>query len=173
MAWSVAIANLRIILGALIGIADHQGNRRAGGNQDFGVFVIRHDPRKHLYSVRFLALRGELRLTGFALVEKGLHFCDGKANAGRAAIYYAAKCCPVAFTPGCYAEKVTEGIERHVSSVSRGRVVSLQGPGAVRPFILASASSVSRFRQTPKCRDEWALIGLPGDGVNAACMLRL
>ena len=106
MARAELLGNRAVILAALIYVLDFQRNRRA-----------RRHPLEHAgedtHLVRLLPLRGELRLTGTALVEPGLQIRLGERNPRRAAIDDAANGRPVAFAPGGDAEQMPERIMRH------------------------------------------------------------
>ena len=72
MAGAVAVADFAIVLGALVGVLDHQGNRRSGGHRPAGAVVLEH-AGQDLDRVRFLALGDEARGAGAALVEEALN----------------------------------------------------------------------------------------------------
>ena len=74
MAGPVAVPDFGIVLRALIGVPDRQRNRRAGGDQRFGIVLIGQITRQDLDLVGFLALGRMARLAGLALVELGLDF---------------------------------------------------------------------------------------------------
>jgi hypothetical protein len=71
MAGAVLVADVAIVLGALVDILDHQHDRRAGGALAAGPLIL-EDAGQDLHRVRFLALGGEARLAGPALVEEDL-----------------------------------------------------------------------------------------------------
>ena len=68
-------------------------------------------PERMLHRVRLLALRGEARLPGPALVEIGLDVGFGERNARRAAVDHAADRRPMAFAEGRDPEKMAERVE--------------------------------------------------------------
>ena len=82
---------------------------------EIGVPVV--SPLEHAgqdaHRVRLLALGGEVRLAGPAVVEPGLDVGLGERDARRAAIDHAAHRRPVAFAPGGDAEQMAEGVVRH------------------------------------------------------------
>jgi hypothetical protein len=106
MAGAEGLRDLAIVLRPLVGVFDHQLDRRAGG------LAFEH-ARQDADLVRFLALGGELVLAGLALVQPGLDVGLGQRHAGRAAVHRAADGRPVAFAPGGDAEKVAEGVQAH------------------------------------------------------------
>ena len=115
MAGPVAVADLRIILRALVDVLDLQRDRRAGRDQAAGRLVLEH-AGEDLHLVRLAALRGEARLAGPALVEKGLDLRLGDRDSGRAAVDHAADRRPVALAPGGDAEEMAEGVVGHAAN---------------------------------------------------------
>ena len=77
--------------------------------------LVLEDAGQDLHLVRLLALRGEARLAGPALVEIGLDLVSGQRNVRRAAVDDAADGGPVAFAEGGDAEQMAEGVVRHAS----------------------------------------------------------
>ena len=77
-----------------------------------GAVVLEH-ARQNLDRVGFLALGGEARLAGPALVEIGLDVVRRELDARRAAIDDAADGRPMAFAEGRHAEEMAEGVVRH------------------------------------------------------------
>src|SRR5216110_1277326 len=61
VAWPELVADVGIILGALIDILDHQHDRRAGGDLAAGAVVLEHS-RQDFNGIRLLALGSEARL---------------------------------------------------------------------------------------------------------------
>jgi hypothetical protein len=109
---AIALGDLAIILGALVGVLDQHGDRCAG--RDHGLAVgIHHHTGEHFDDVIFASLCDETRLAGLALVHPGLDFGMGEAETGRAAVHDATERRTVAFAPGGDAEEVTERIVRH------------------------------------------------------------
>ena len=68
MAGTKLVLDVGIIFRALIGIFDHQRDRRSRGHLNAGG-GMRHHARQYLYGVGLLALRGEARLAGAAAIE--------------------------------------------------------------------------------------------------------
>lgn len=90
MAGAETLGNLTVILGALVGIFDQHGNRRACRRHRLAV-LVQHHAGQNLHDVVLAALGHEAALAGLALVHPVLHLGKGKADAGRATIYHAAK----------------------------------------------------------------------------------
>ena len=107
MAGAVLVADVGIVLGALVDILDHQHDRRAGGDGSAGAVILEH-ARQDLHLVGFLPLGGEARLAGPPLVKEALDIGGCQRNVGRAAIDNAAKRRPMAFAKGGDAEQMTE-----------------------------------------------------------------
>ena len=66
-----------------------------------------------LHRVRLAPLRGEARLAGAALVEKGLDVGGGQRNARRTAVDHAAERDPVALAEGRDAKQMAERVVGH------------------------------------------------------------
>ena len=69
MAGTVLIADLGIVLRALIGVADHQANRRSRRAQTVGSFVF-EDPRQDLDLIGLFPLGDKARLAWTAAIER-------------------------------------------------------------------------------------------------------
>jgi len=74
---------------------------------------MRHHPGQDLHRIRFLALRGEARLTGPAAVEIALDVGLDQRDQRRAAIDHTADRNPVALAEGRDAEQMAEGVVGH------------------------------------------------------------
>src|SRR5690606_11605601 len=97
MAGPELVGDLRIVLRALVDIADEHGNRRTGGDE----FVpVLDDAGQDLDLVRLAALGDIARLTRPAPVEMMLDLLAPETDAGRAAVDDAAQRRTVAFAPG-------------------------------------------------------------------------
>src|SRR5665213_2699996 len=117
VAGPVFVLDLGIVLRALINVLDQQHNRRTGGHL---LAVLAGEHAGHdLYRVGLLALGGEPRLAGPALVEMLLDILDGERNPRRTAVDHAADRRPVTFAEAGEPEKMAERIERHGSFVPR------------------------------------------------------
>ena len=114
MAGAELVADVAIVLGALVDILDQHHDGRAGGDLARRALVF-EDARQDLHLVGLLALRGEARLAGPALVEIGLDLGGGQRNVRRAAVDDAADGGAMAFAEGGDAEQMAEGIVRHAS----------------------------------------------------------
>ncbi len=132
MAGTIALANFRIVLRALVDVLDHERDRRAGRDEAVRCRVLEH-AGEYLHLIRLAALRGEARLAGAALVEKGLYLGLGDRNPRRTAIDNAADRKPVAFAPGGDAEEMAEGVMRH-SAPADVTQKDFADPYFVRPF---------------------------------------
>src|SRR5690606_1706224 len=68
MAGSILVADIGIVLGALVGILDHQRDRRAGRARPVRALVLEH-ARENFHFVSLAALRGIFALPRLAPVE--------------------------------------------------------------------------------------------------------
>jgi hypothetical protein len=116
MAGPVAVADVGIILGALVHVLDQERDRRAGGDLPARA-VVAEDAGQDLHLVGFAPLRGETRLAGPAAVEFGLDLGGLQWNARRASVHHAAQRDPMALAEGGDAEEVAEGVVRHGGSL--------------------------------------------------------
>ena len=107
MAGTEFVADLAIILGALIDILDQQPDGRAGGQLPLHPLVL-EDAGENFHRIGFLALGDEFALAGTAAVQIGLDVGFGQRDAGRAAIHHAADRRPMAFAKGGDAEQMAE-----------------------------------------------------------------
>ena len=112
MAGPVAVADLAIVFRTLVGVLDHQRNRRARGDGPTCAVVF-EDAGEDFHRIRLLALRDEARGAGAAFVQELLDEGFIQRQAGRAAIDHATEGRPVAFAPGRHAEEVAERVVRH------------------------------------------------------------
>ena len=112
MAGTVFVADVGVILGALIDILDDKRDGRAGGQLLRHPLVLKH-AGENFHRVGFLALGDELRLAGTAAVEIGWISASVSAMPGRAAIDHAANRRPMAFAEGRDAKQVAECVVRH------------------------------------------------------------
>ena len=111
MAGAIGLGDFRIVLGALVDIVDVERDRRAGRAP------LEH-AREDAGLVRLLALGGEARLAGAALVEERLDITLGQGQPRRAAVHDRAQRRAVALAPGGEAEDASEGVEAHYSPPS-------------------------------------------------------
>ncbi len=91
MAGPKALGDVAVVLAALVGVADQQGNRRAGG-------LALVDAGKNFDRIGLAPLRDVPTGAGAATVEVGLDIGLGKRHAGRAAVDHAANGRAVGFT---------------------------------------------------------------------------
>jgi len=117
MAGAVAFPDLGVVLGALVGVLDHQRDRCSGRALD--ALVVMHDAGEDAHRIGLAPLGRELRLSRLAAVEKGLDLGLGDLQQRRAAVDHAAKCRTVALAPGRDAEEVTETVVRHGRTLMR------------------------------------------------------
>jgi len=101
-----ALGDIAIILGPLVGVPDHQLDRRAGGPAP-------ERARQDAYKVIFPPLGGVSVLPRLAGIQPGLQIGLGQRDTGRAAIHRGPDGRPVAFAPGRDAEEVAEGVQAH------------------------------------------------------------
>src|ERR1043166_4131937 len=111
----VGVLDRRIVLGALVDVFDQQRNRRAGRDLAAGRLVGEHTG-EDFDGIGLLALGGEARLPGPALVEIGLDVGLGQRNARRAAVDHAADGRPMALAERRDAKQMAERIERPAGS---------------------------------------------------------
>ena len=109
MARAELVADLRVVLGALVDILDHQHDRRARGHLAVGAVILKN-AGENFHRVRLLPLRGEAALPRPALVEIALNVVNRKLDPRRAAVNHAAHRWPVAFPKGRHAEEMAEGV---------------------------------------------------------------
>ncbi len=106
MARAESLGNLRIILAALVLIANQQANRCTGG------FAFKHTG-KNLDCIRLFTLRDVARGAGLATVQLQLDFLCRDFHARRATIHHTTNCRAVALAEGGNAKQQTEGITGH------------------------------------------------------------
>ena len=111
MAGTEPVLDLRIVLGALVGVFDKQRNRRPGRFLD--TVLVNHDTGQDLHLIRLAPLRGEAGLARLALVHKALNIGLRQGNERRAAVHHATDSGTVAFAPGGNPEKMTKTVMRH------------------------------------------------------------
>jgi hypothetical protein len=104
------VLNLGIVLRALIGVLDHQRDRRAGGDL---AFVRVHHAGEDFDLIRFLPLGGVFALARAAAIKVQLNLFNRQRNVWGAAIDHAAERDPMAFAEGGDAKHVAEGVEGH------------------------------------------------------------
>ena len=112
MAGPVEVADLRIVLGALVDILDDERDRRAGGHL-LADALVDEDAGEDLHLVGLAALRGEARLAGTAAVELALDVGFGQRQSRRAAIDHAAERGTMALAEGGHPEQMAEAVVRH------------------------------------------------------------
>src|SRR5439155_18136144 len=100
------LADVAVVLAALVGIADQQADRRAGG----AAFV---DAGEDLRRIGLVALRHVPRGAGTTAVEFGLDVGLGQRHPGREAVDDPADRRPVALVEVGDAKEVTEGAAGH------------------------------------------------------------
>jgi len=106
VARAVGFGDGAIVLAALVGIFDLQGDWCAGG-----VALVGAGQDPHL--VGFLALGGKFGLARAAAVQERLDVQLAKGDARRAAIHDAANGRPMAFAPGRDAKQMAESVVTH------------------------------------------------------------
>ena len=107
MAGAEFVADIAIILGTLIGVFDHQRNRRAGRAQTVGSLVL-EDAGEDFDLVGLAALGGIARLAGLAAVEIALDHFGADRQIGGHTIDDDTERRSMAFTPGGEAEEMAE-----------------------------------------------------------------
>ena len=112
MAGAVLVADVGIVLRALVDIVDEKPDRRPGRDLRAGAIVHEH-AGEDAHLIRLLPLRREARLPGTALVEIGLDVGLGEHDAGRTSVDHAADRGPMAFAKGRDPEDVAERVEGH------------------------------------------------------------
>ena len=105
------LGDIAIVFRALIGVFDHQLNRRAGRD-------ALECAGQNLNRVGLAALRRVFILAGFALVEPCLDHRRFQRDARRAAIDGGTKRRPVTFAPGRDAENMSECIQAHGGGIA-------------------------------------------------------
>ncbi len=106
------VADLRVVLGALVDILDKQRDRRAGRDLRRHAFIL-EDAGQDLHRVRFLALGDEFRLSRTAAIQVALDVSLGECNAGWTAIDHAADRRPMALAKGRDPKQMAETVVRH------------------------------------------------------------
>ena len=106
MAWAEGVGDIAVVFAALVGIADQQRNRRAGGD------AFEH-AREDLDLVFFLTLRDVARRARLAAVEFELDIGFDQRHARRAAVDHAADRGAVRLAEGRDGEKRTKRIAGH------------------------------------------------------------
>ena len=120
MAGPPFVANVGIILGALIGVLDHQRDRRAGGDLTACALVFK-DAGQDFHFIGFAPLGDMARGAGLSQIQPGLDVAFRQRDPRRAAVNDAAERGTVAFAPAGEAEQVTEGIMGHGKTPGRNR----------------------------------------------------
>jgi hypothetical protein len=113
MAGSKGVQQVRVVLAALVGVPDQQGDRRAGGE------ALEH-ARDDLDLVVLLPLRDMPRGAGPAPVELGLDVGFAERHAGRAAVDDAADRRAVALAECRDAKERAEGAPGHQFGFDEG-----------------------------------------------------
>src|SRR6185437_4512622 len=98
--------DVAVILAALIGVADQQRDRRAGG-------PALVDTGQDLHFVRFVSLRGVTAAAGGAPFQVVAELLRGDLQPGRAAVDHAADRRPVAFAEGGDGKEFAERVAGH------------------------------------------------------------
>ena len=141
VAGPVLVLDVGIVLRALVDVLDQERDRRAG--RHLAAVVIGEDAGQDLHRVRLLALRGEARLAGPALVEIALDVGGLERDQRRAAVDHAADRRPVAFAEAGEPEQMAEGVEGHGCFSLRAKVVA-----RALPAVKSTARSGFRRCQT-------------------------
>src|SRR6185312_851808 len=118
MAGAELVADLAIILGALVGVLDQQRDGRAGRDLLVHPLVLK-DAGENLHRIGFLPLGDELALPRPPLVQERLDIRLGQRDARRAAVDDAAQRDPVAFAEGGDAEQMAEAVVAHQGPLAR------------------------------------------------------
>src|SRR3990167_8401728 len=100
------LQDVAVVLAALVGVADQQGDRRAGG------LALVH-ATEDFHRVGLVALGHELAGAGAAAVQIGLDVGLGQGHAGRATVDHAANGRAVGFTEVGDAKQGAEGVAAH------------------------------------------------------------
>ena len=139
------VDDVAVVLRALIDVADHQRDRRAG--RHLASVRVREYARQDLDLVWLLALRGEARLTRAPLVEERLDIGRLQRQSRRAAVDHAAERRPVALAPGRHAEQMAESVVGHRLSPSvRGMATRMR----VQPWRRGSCASLRSASACPQ-----------------------
>ena len=126
MARAIGVGDLRIVFRPLIGVLDHQADRRA---RRLAFEDARQDPDR----IGFLTLGRELVLPGFARIEEGLDVAFSQREAGGAPVDHRSDGGAVAFAPGGEAQHASEGVPAH--AVVLAQVWPLSSGGAAKIFL--------------------------------------
>jgi len=108
VAGPVFAGDVAVILGALVGVLNHERNRRS--RRHLTAIGAGEDAGEDLHLIRLAPLRGEARLTGFALVEEALNIGLRQLDKRRAAVDDGAERDAVAFAECRDAEEVAEAV---------------------------------------------------------------
>ena len=139
VAGAEGLRDLAVVLAALVGVADQQADRRAGG------LALVH-AREDLDLVLFLALRDVAAGAGAAPIEVGLDVGFRQLHAGRAAVDHAADRRPVRLAEVGDREERAEGVAAHgagLSQTARHARGPMGAAGAAQPA--REASGVASF----------------------------
>ena len=117
------LGHLRVGLGALVRVLDHQGNGRAES-------LALEGAGEDLDGVGFLARRGDAGLAGAAAVEVGLDVRLSEGEARRAAVHDDAHARAVRLAPSGDAEELAEGVA-HSWRMREGRADGKAAAGAM------------------------------------------
>jgi hypothetical protein len=107
VAGAKGLGNVAVVLAALVGVADQQRDRGAGGP------ALVH-AREDFYRIGLVALGHELRGAGPAAIELNLDVGLAQRHAGRATVDHAADGRAVGFTEVGDAEQGAEGVAAHM-----------------------------------------------------------
>ena len=113
MAGPVLVADLAVVLRALVDVLDDEADGGAGRDLR-AAGLVHHHAGDDADLVGLLPLGGEARLAGPALVEKALQVGLGQRHERRTAVDHAADERPMALTEGGEAEQVSERVVRHL-----------------------------------------------------------
>ena len=133
MAGAEGVEDVAVVLAALVGVADQQADRRAGGQA-----LV--DAREDLHRVGLVALRHVAAGAGAAAVEFGLDVGFAQRHAGRAAVDHAADGRAVAFAEVGDAKEFAEGAARHAGILEGPRRASRLGP-RTQPVVVSLPSA--------------------------------
>ena len=144
VAGAIEVADLRIVLGALVDILDDERDRRAGRHLFADAFVG-EDAGEDLHLVGLAALSREARLAGTAAVELALNLRFGERQSRRSAVDHAAERGTMALAEGGDPKQMAEAVVRHgfgALSLSLARVRTAVKP-SVTLFCHLSAQALA------------------------------
>ena len=111
MARAILLGDRGIVLAPLVGVLDHQADRRAGG-------LALEGAAENPHQIILAPLGGEAAGARLAGVHEGLDELFGDGEARRAPVDNRAQCGPVALSPGGKAQHAPEGVPAHGASIT-------------------------------------------------------